>query len=216
MMLAFTLVFGINAMAQEVKLPAPDKKVSTTLFEALQNRKSVRDFTAKELTEAQLSNLLWATIGVNREDGRMVAPTAMNRQEIRLFAFTKDGVYEYNAKENTLVEKAKGDNRELMAGGGNKAPNGKKSFRQTFVLDAPVSLLMVIDFEKFGRYDEKAVQMGCVDAGNVSENINLYCQSAGLATVPRATHDTEGIRTLLGLTDKHLPIMNNPVGFEKK
>ena len=110
----------------------------------------------------------------------------------------------------------KGDNRELMAGGGNKTPNGKKSFRQTFVLDAPVSLLMVIDFEKFGRYDEKAVQMGCVDAGNVSENINLYCQSAGLATVPRATHDTEGIRSLLGLTEKHLPIMNNPVGFEKK
>lgn len=57
--------------------------------------------------------------------------------------------------------------------------------------------------------------MGCVDAGNVSENINLYCQSVGLATVPRATHDTDGIRKLLALTDNQLPIMNNPVGWPK-
>lgn len=204
--------------AKDIRLPAPDMKENTlSLTRTLQQRHSVRNFDkTKILSLQQISNLCWAATGINRADGRLTSPTAMNRQEIRLFVFTKDGVYEYNAKENTLVEKAKGDNRELMAGGGNKAPNGKKSFRQTFVLDAPVSLLMVIDFEKFGRYDEKAVQMGCVDAGNVSENINLYCQSAGLATVPRATHDTEGIRTLLGLTDKHLPIMNNPVGFEKK
>lgn len=59
------------------------------------------------------------------------------------------------------------------------------------------------------------MRMGCVDAGNVSENINLYCQSVGLVTVPRATHDTDGIRKLLGFTDKQLPIMNNPVGYAK-
>jgi len=64
--------------------------------------------------------------------------------------------------------------------------------------------------------EEMAMQMGCVDAGNVSENINLYCQSVGLVTVPRATHDTEGIKKLLGFTDKQLPIMNNPVGYPKK
>lgn len=58
--------------------------------------------------------------------------------------------------------------------------------------------------------------MGCVDAGNVSENVNLYCQAVGLATVPRATHDKAGISKLLGFTDMQLPIMNNPVGYEKK
>ena len=134
--------------------------------------------------------------------------TIVNRQEVRLFVFTENGVYEYNAKANTLVEKAKGDKRGLIAGG-----NG---FKQDFAATAPVSLLMVIDFEKFGKSDTKAMQMGCVDAGNVSENINLYCQSVGLVTVPRATHDTEGIRSLLGFTEKQLPIMNNSVGYEKK
>ena len=62
---------------------------------------------------------------------------------------------------------------------------------------------------------EKARMFGCVDAGNVSENINLYCQSVGLATVPRATMDEEAIRALLGLGEKQIPIMNNPIGYAK-
>jgi nitroreductase len=147
---------------------------------------------------------------MSRDDNHRTAPTAMNRQEIRLFVFTKAGVYEYDAKANKLIKKADGDKRELMASNG-----GNAGFKQDFVLNAPVSLLMVIDYDKFGSSDEKATMMCCVDAGNISENINLYCQAVGLATVPRATHDTNSIKALLGLTDKQLPIMNNPVGYAK-
>ena len=210
--IVFTL-FASSMFAQDIKLPAPNmKQRSMTVVEALKTRHSVRSFDAtRELSRQEISNLCWAASGIVRGGNFRTAPTARNLQEIRLFAFTKSGVYEYDAKANTLVQKAEGDHRELMASNG-----GKAGFRQDFVKDAPVSLLMVIDFEKFGSQDEGAVMMGCVDAGNVSENINLYCQSVGLATVPRATHDKDGIRKLLGFTGKQLPIMNNPVGYEKK
>lgn len=195
--------------AQDINLPAPDfSQSSTSTIEALKTRHSVRSFTNKELTNQQLSNLCWAACGQSRDAQHITAPTAMNKQEIRLFVFTKNGAFEYIAKDNKLVKKADGDQRSLIAGG--------KQFKQDFVMDCPVSLLMVIDFEKFGSQDSHAQMMGCVDAGIVSENINLYCQSVGLATVPRATHDTEGLKALLGLGDKQLPILNNPVGFEKK
>ncbi len=195
--------------AQDINLPAPDfSQSSTSTIEALKTRHSVRSFTNKELTNQQLSNLCWAACGQSRDAQHITAPTAMNKQEIRLFVFTKNGAFEYVAKDNKLVKKADGDQRSLIAGG--------KQFKQDFVMDCPVSLLMVIDFEKFGSQDSHAQMMGCVDAGIVSENINLYCQSVGLATVPRATHDTEGLKALLGLGDKQLPILNNPVGFEKK
>lgn len=195
--------------AQDINLPAPDfSQSSTSTIEALKTRHSVRSFTNKELTNQQLSNLCWAACGQSRDAQHITAPTAMNKQEIRLFVFTKNGAFEYVAKDNKLVKKADGDQRSLIAGG--------KQFKQDFVMDCPVSLLMVIDFEKFGSQDNHAQMMGCVDAGIVSENINLYCQSVGLATVPRATHDTEGLKALLGLGDKQLPILNNPVGFEKK
>lgn len=197
------------AGAQGINLPAPDfGQQSTSTIEALKTRHSVRSYSNKELTDQQLSNLCWAACGQSRDAQHITAPTAMNKQEIRLFVFTKNGVFEYVTKSNKLVRRADGDQRSLIAGG--------KQFKQDFVMDCPVSLLMVIDFEKFGSQDENAMRMGCVDAGIVSENINLYCQSVGLATVPRATHDTDGIKALLKLTDKQLPILNNPVGFEKK
>ena len=197
------------AVAQDINLPAPDfGQQSTSTIEALKTRHSVRSYSNKELTDQQLSNLCWAACGQSRDAQHITAPTAMNKQEIRLFVFTKNGVFEYVTKDNKLVRKADGDQRSLIAGG--------KQFKQDFVMDCPVSLLMVIDFEKFGSQDSHAQMMGCVDAGIVSENINLYCQSVGLATVPRATHDTEGLKALLGLGDKQLPILNNPVGFEKK
>lgn len=210
----FTIAFALVAsasFAQDIKLPQPDmKQQSMSVVEALKTRHSVRSFDAsKELSNQELSNLCWAACGVTRDAEHRTAPTAMNKKEIRLFAFTKSAVYEYDAKANILVKKADGDHRDLMAG------NGNGGFRQDFVMDAPVSLLMVIDYDMFGSKNEQALMMGCVDAGNVSENINLYCQSVGLVTVPRATHDKNGIRKLLGLTDNQLPIMNNPVGYER-
>lgn len=200
----------IAACAQDVQLPAPDpNRKSDSVVETLRERHSVREYAETPLTLQELGDLCWAACGVSRDSEHRTAPSAMNRKEIRLFVFTKDGVFEYDAPAHALKSKAEGDHRTLIAG----SPNGH---RQEFAATAPVSLLLVIDFERFGSSDEQAVRMGCVDAGNVSENINLYCQAVGLATVPRATHDAEGIRKLLGFTEKQLPILNNPVGHPKE
>lgn len=207
--LIFPAIASCSAMAQDIQLPAPDMQRPTkSMMETLRTRHSVRAYADRALTAQELSDLCWAACGQTRDDQHITAPSAMNRQEVRLFVFGADGTYEYLPKTNVLKLCAEGDNRALVA--------GTKAFSQDFVLQAPVSLVMVIDFERFGSQDEKAVMMGCVDAGNVSENVNLYCEAAGLCTVPRATMDVEGIRTLLGLTDKQLPIMNNPVGFPKE
>ena len=194
--------------AQDIKLPAVEvHQKSLSVVEALATRHSVRTYSSKELSNQDLSNLCWAACGVSRNNDFRTSPTARNCKEIRLFVFTKKGVYEYLPVENLLKEFSKGDHRKLVA--------GTQNFSQEFVLEAPVSLVMVVDLEKLGGQDERSLMMGCVDAGNVSENVNLYCQSVGLCTVPRATMDTAGIRSLLGLSDKQIPIMNNPVGYPK-
>lgn len=218
MLLAATLMMGAEAFAQQsITLPAPNQKAkSTSVVEALAKRHSVREYASTPLSLQALSNLCWAACGMSRDDNHRTAPTAMNRQEIRLYAFTTDAVYEYDAKANTLELRVKGDHRDLLASAGGNAGNGRSGFRQEFVMQAPVALLMVIDFEKFGSQDERAKEMTCIDAGIVSENINLYCQSVGLATVPRAIQDRAGLSQLLGLSDKQLPILNNPVGYPKK
>lgn len=198
----------MSCAAQDIALPQPETNQKTlTVTEALATRHSVREYSNRELTTQEISNLCWAANGVSRDAEHRTAPSAMNRKEIRLFVFTAKGTYEYIATDNKLSLIDPKDNRALVA--------GTKEFSQDFVLQAPVSLVMVIDFNLFGKKDDRTTMMGCVDAGNVSENINLYCQAAGLVTVPRATMDVEGIRKVLNLTDAQLPIMNNPVGFAK-
>lgn len=207
-LLMLTIMISAATMAQDIKLPAPNQsEKSMSVVEALRTRHSVRDFSTKELTQQQISNLCWATCGLSRDKDHRTAPTAMNRKEIRLFVVTKEAAYEYDAVNNTLVKKASGDHRSVVA--------GTKQFKQDFVMQAPVSLVMVVDYELFGSMDEHAKVMCNVDAGIVCENINLYCQAVGLATVPRATMDSEGLRKILNLSEKQLPVLNNPVGYAK-
>lgn len=189
--------------AQDIKLNEPDKERGLVFMKALSERKSVREFSEKMLSDKDLADLLWATVGQNRNDGKLTAPTAMNKQEIRLFLFTSDAVSEYMPHTHSLRTVASGDHRGLVAG------------RQEFVKTAPVSLVMVADLDKFGRTDERSRMMACVDAGIVCQNINLFCAAAGLVTVPRATMDNEAIQKLLGLNENQIPVMNNPVGYGK-
>lgn len=201
---AALLLLSSLAVAQTA-LPAPAKnKKTATMMEALANRQSVREYSNKELSQQELSDLLWAACGVNRKDGKLTAPTAMNKQEIRVFVFTAKGVSEYLPQTNQLVERAQGDHRDIVAGS------------QAFVKAAPVSLVLVADLDKFGSSSQSAQLMAAVDTGIVSENINLYCAAVGLCTVPRGTMDQAAIRKLLGLTETQIPLINNPVGYPAK
>lgn len=199
------LLMGISCFAQTTKLPTPDMKRQTiSVMETYKQRKSVREYSAKALSEQDLSDLLWAAQGQNREDGHLTSPTAMNRQEIRLYVFTEKSVSLYDPQANTLTQVASGDHRGIMASG------------QDFVKNAPVVLLMVADMDKFRSNNQHAQWMVAVDTGIVCENINLFCSAAGLCTVPRGTMDSKAISTLLGLNDNQIPLINNPVGYPAK
>lgn len=193
---------------QNIQLPKPNQNRQTlSMSQTLATRHSVREFSIKELSLQDLSDICWAACGLSRDTEHITAASAMNRQEVRLFVFTRKATYEYIAKDNYLKHIADGDKRRLVA--------GTPDFAQDFVMDAPVSLVMVLDLNKLGGHDERSMMMGCVDVGNVSENVNLFCQAAGFVTVPRATMDTPAIKKLLGLNEYQLPVLNNPIGFGK-
>jgi len=199
------MAFAFAGFAQDIILPQPHKSGGLPLGEALALRKSVRSFDSKRDIPVQiLSNLLWSASGINRPDGKRTNPTALNKQEIDLFVFSSEGVYYYDYKNNILRKEVTGDHRGLIAGS------------QTFVKDAPVSILIVADIGRFGKESGHGKLMGAVDAGIVCQNINLFCGANCLATVPRASMDAEGIVKLLKLRPEQLPLMNNPVGYEAR
>ena len=202
--MAVVAATSMAAMAEDRMLPAPDMTAGTTVMEAMANRRSIRKYTERKFTDQELSNLLWAAMGKNREDGRRTAPTCRNFQEIRLFVFDAEGVGEYHPATHSLTPCVVGDYRHLLAAG------------QDFVKTAPICLVMIADMTKFGNVDERAKMMASVDAGIVSQNISVACAGLGFATVPRAMMQAADIVKLLNLSDSHIAIMNNPVGFEAK
>ena len=102
-------------MGERIELKTPDPKMGLTINEALAARSSSRDFSPEMLSLEELSGVLWAAAGVNREDGHLTAPSAMALYPIRVYAFLPEGVYRYDSKANVLNRVIEGDRRELTA-----------------------------------------------------------------------------------------------------
>jgi len=202
-----TLLIVTTMQAQElkvIKLNAPNKTKGEAVMKVFSERGSNREFAQKDLTPQDLSDLLWATNGINRPDGKRTAPSAKNVQDVDVYVIMKEGAYLYDASEHALKPVAKGDYRGAVAG------------PQDFVKTAPVSILLATELSRLGNTSaEHTKLMGAVDVGIVCQNINIACAGLGLATVPRATMDQEELRKVLKLTDTQLLLMNNPVGYPK-
>jgi SagB-type dehydrogenase family enzyme len=195
------VVFATNMNAQEVKkLPQPDMQLQVTLTEALQKRRSDREFKSDApISDQQLSQLLWAACGVNRADRKLLTiPTAINAQDIQVYVCTKEGVSLYQPYENTLLKITGTDVREQLAD------------RQQNMKNAPLFLLIVSNQEKFRQGSEI---YGAMDAGYSSQNICLMCAALGLKTVPRAMMNKAALAQTLGLNEKQILELNHPIGY---
>jgi SagB-type dehydrogenase family enzyme len=204
----FVVMMAGLVNAQEIsaiKLDAPQLTKGKLLMQAMSNRRSTRDYSAKELSLHELSDVLWCANGINRkESGMRTVPTAMNKQEIDVYAVMKSGVYMYDAKNNSLVPVASGDHR-------------KAAGLQDFVATAPLNLVYVADFSKMeSRIDETARKMyAAMDAGHCSQSVYLYCASAGLGTVVRGYFDEKELEKALKLRSGQKIILAQTVGHLK-
>lgn len=188
-----------------IKLLEPDKTLDASLMQALTDRASQREFADKQLSLEDLSSLLWAANGVNREDGKRTAPSAVNAQDVDIYVSMASGAYLYDAKKSQLTRITTEDLRSAVCG---KQP-----------MEAPVFLVMVADISRYpeGLASQRPLveSFAAMDAGYVSQNICLYCSAAKLATVPRASMDKEALTKSLNLKDTQIPLLNNPVGYMK-
>jgi nitroreductase len=202
------ILYCASVFAEEIKpikLLPPQTGGGKPLMQALQERKSARAFVSTELSPQVMSDLLWAACGVNRPDsGGLTAPTAKNMQEIDVYVVKADGVYLYNAKTNMLMPVLTGDIREATG-------------LQPFVKDAPVNLIFVADLSRMGGMSAQDADFyAATDTGFVSENVYLYCSSAGLATVVRGWVDRPALAKAMKLRSDQKIILAQTVGYSKQ
>ena len=201
---AAALVAAIAAVhAESIALPAPRTVGGMPLREALAARATARDYAPTPFTLQELSDLLWAAFGYNRPAKR-TAPTAMNRQEITLYAYTPDGVFRYEPgpEESRLEQLSAEDLRE-------------KSGFQPFAAKAPLVLIYVVDMDKMrtpGGDTALAERFAAVDCGFVGQNVYLHAASEGFHTCYLGRVDADKVSPVLGLAEKQIPLFAQCVG----
>ncbi len=189
--------------SQQIALPPPQKTGGMPLMEAISKRHSEREFALRELSLPMLSNLLWATYGVNRSDGGRTAPSALNAQEVDVYVALPSGAYLYEPVENSLQLVSASDLRRVTG-------------YQDFVDEAPLDLVFVADYSRMNLVPvSQRESYASVAAGAISQNLYLFAASNGLATVIRAWINREAIADALGLSHDQQVLLSQTVGYPK-
>ncbi len=201
---AILFIGASAALAQPAKtrpLPAPQTTGGKPLMDALKARHSARAFLPRNLPDQVLANLLWAADGINRDDGKRTAPSAMNWQEVDIYLATAEGLYLYDAKAKNLVVISTGDARAATGA-------------QPFVKDAPLNLVFVADHARMGKasHEDKMV-FSAADTGFISQNVYLFCASEGLDTVVRVPPDRDALAKALKLRPDQKVVLAQTVGY---
>jgi hypothetical protein len=205
---------------QMIILPKPKFKKGKTVFEALKQRKTTREIRDKKLSMQELSNLLWAANGVNRQRGPFglvgrTAASASNSQEIDIFVALPEGIYLYDPINHRLMPKVHGDFRKLAIG----------KTQSKLITSAPVQLIYVVDIDKFihtSGFQEPGLHNAevqksyyFVDTGLIAGNVYLYSASQSLA-VWFHNCDKEELKKVLKLRPKQKVLFGQTIGYAVK
>jgi SagB-type dehydrogenase family enzyme len=198
---------------EQVPLPPPSRKGIMSLEEAIARRRSIRDFAPESISQAQLSQILWAAQGISNAGGRYrTVPSAGATYPLEIFVVCGGngidgiaaGVYQYNVESHSLVQYHKGDVRAELA---------LAALDQEFVYEAPVDIIICVAYSRtlsgYGGRGERYVH---AEVGHAGQNIYLQATALGLATVAIGAFHDEQVREVLRLDKQYKPLYIMPIG----
>jgi SagB-type dehydrogenase family enzyme len=197
-----------------IALPEPRLQSEYSVEEALQNRRSVRQFSQAPIRLNDLGQLLWAAQGITSKRGFRTAPSAgaLYPLEIHVLAGNVDGLstgtYRYQPEQHTLVRRRDDDQRSALA---------DAAAQQTWVREGVVVLVLSAvsrrTERKYGGWSERYI---LIEVGHAAQNVFLQAQSLGLATAVVGAFRDDEVAELLELPRGERPIYLMPVGHARR
>jgi len=212
-----SLLFAIagqgKAMADSktIALPAPKLSGDLSVEEALQKRRSVRNYRDAALSLAEIGQLAWAAQGITGGNrGYRTAPSAGATFPIEIYFLltgmddVPDGVYRYGNRDHRLVKVLPGDKRRDVF---------QAALRQEAIINAPVVMVITGVVERTAaRYGERAPRFVYLEAGHVAQNVCLQAVGLDIGTVVIGAFDDDGIKRALQLAENESPLYLMPLG----
>ncbi|GHV27347.1 nitroreductase [Synergistales bacterium] len=197
-------VFVSTAASADINLPKPLKSGGMGVFSAIENRASGTRgaFPAGAISDEELSTILWAAAGKNRNGDGWTVPTAGGLSPYAVvYVVMKDSAYLYDPEANKLIGVTNGNVINNVT-------------NDNFVKKAPVVLVFVSSTDSLGA-------MGKLNEGNalaynitgaMAQNAYLACESLKISARYMVSMNADGVNKVLKLKKGHIPVAILPLG----
>ena len=186
--------------AKIIPLSSEFPTTSLPMFDVLRNRRSVRSFSPKPLSIADLSFLLWASTGIHRKEQGYefrTAPSAGALYPIETYLIVNNvrnlekALYHYNIQAHALEE---------LKVGSFSAKLVHAALGQEMCVDASVVLIWTGVFARSKwKYAQRAYRYVYLDAGHIAQNLALSAVSIGLGSCQIGAFFDDEINQVIGL-----------------
>jgi SagB-type dehydrogenase family enzyme len=186
--------------AEKIELMPFEPNQLMSLDRALRQRKSIRDFQAKTISQGQLSYLLWASTGIQRiEQGYefRTVPSAGALYPIETYVVVNNvrklqaGVYHYSVRYHQLEEIKLGEFQQTIAAA---------ALGQEMCASAAVVFIWSAVFERCKwKYDQRAYRYMYLDAGHIAENLALAAVSINLGSCEIGALYDDHVNAIVGI-----------------
>ncbi len=198
-----------------VALSTPRAGGGAAIWDVMATRRSVRRFLDAPLTEAELSQLLWAAQGItDRPRGTRTAPSAGALYPVETYVVIhavegiEPGVYHYAVEDHALEQLRAGDYRIYIA---------SAALDQRMAAEANVVFVWTAVFPRSKwKYRQRAYRYCYLDAGHVVQNVALAAVALGLGSCQIAALYDEEANALLAVDGEaestlYMTVVGRPV-----
>jgi SagB-type dehydrogenase family enzyme len=223
LLLASILVIGIMLCSSNTKniniktdgnmieLPAPETSGGISVETAINQRRSVREYTGNPPGIKEISQLLWAAQGITGANGnKRAAPSAGMTYPLEVYLIAGDkienlqGIYKYEPEQHSLKKQSSEDRRKALSNAG---------LRQKSIKEAPaVIVITAVVGRTVSRYPTQGERYVFMEAGHAAQNMYLQCESLGLGMVVIGAFGGNDVKNVLQLPEKEKPLYIIPFG----
>lgn len=194
-----------------IELPVPSLDGGVSVEDAINKRRSVREFTDQPLSMADLSQCVWSAQGITGSDGKRVVPSAGAVYPVTLYVVVgvienlSAGLYRYEPNRHTLEAIRAGELRAQLRDAALEEQPWVGRAASILVIAADISKACST-FQQQPPVGERGLRYVYMEVGTIAENVYLQGQAIGVGVVFIGGFDDQKVMDVLKLPSPYTPV----------
>jgi SagB-type dehydrogenase family enzyme len=217
-----TVLYGEAEVKKDtvIQLPSPELKGTMSVEEAIQARRTRREYADTQITQKQLSQMLWSSQGITGEMKRYnlklrSVPSAGGLYPLKVYVAIREkavtgieaGIYLYEPEYNLIKQVVVGD----------KSAEITEYTDQPWVGNAPLCFFVTAEPRiTMKKYWHRSMQYIYLEAGHLGQNLQLQGEALGMAVCLVGYYDDSKVSNLLNLSYYDIPVYIISAGMKVK